>query len=149
MKGIAIIASCAVILAVAGTAVAGNGGSNNSGSNNGGGSNKSSSSSSISLVMLAAATTAGTSGPVWGDQVTFAVSTTQTAYPSVMATCSQNGTVVYRQFGFFYPSPASPTFTLRSTAWTGGAATCVAELYYVNSKGASVTLASTSFAAGA
>jgi hypothetical protein len=96
-----------------------------------------------------AAATAPTSGPIWGNQVSFAISTTQTDYPSVTASCTQNGTEVYRQFGFFYPSPASPTFTLRSTAWTGGAADCVAELYYVNNKGASVTLASTSFTVGA
>jgi hypothetical protein len=145
MKGIAQVASLMAVLALAGTAAAGNHGG--ASSNNSGGSNKSSG-SSISLVMLAAGT-AGTSGPRWGDQVTFNVSTTQTAYPSVQTDCTQNGTLVYRQFGFFYSRPDSPVFTLSSTAWTGGAADCVASLYYVNAKGQSVTIASTSFSVSA
>jgi hypothetical protein len=131
MLRIAVGASLVAALALAGTAFAGNGGGNKS-------------SSSISLVMLSpAAPSAG--GPRWADQVTFNVSTTA-SYPSVVANCYQGGALVYRQFGFFYPDPASPIFTLQSYVWTGGAADCTAELYTMDpKKGTSTTLATTSF----
>lgn len=139
LRRIAFTASLVVALALAATAFAANGG----------GSKKSS--SSISLVMLTQSsdTTAPSSGPHWGDQVTFKVSTTA-EYPTVVANCYQNGSLAYTQFGYFYPAPKSPTFTLRSYVWTGGAADCTAELYTVDpTKGSSTTLATLSFQVGA
>ncbi|MFL5798029.1 MAG: hypothetical protein ACJ77A_08860 [Actinomycetota bacterium] len=81
--------------------------------------------------------------PNWGDTITFSVSTTATQYPSVELDCSQNGTPVYTHSAGFYPTypwPQSQNFVLQSYVWTGGAADCVATLYYMNSKGHSTTL---------
>ena len=89
--------------------------------------------------------------PDWGDTVTFNVSTTATATPNVSLTCSQNGTVVYGAVsGFFasYPWPWTQNMTLSSPSWTGGAASCVAKLYYSTGT-KTVYLASSSFTAGA
>src|SRR2546428_12731637 len=69
--------------------------------------------------------------PHWGQQVTF--TTTATTYPHVSLQCSQNGVLVYNaDAGYYagYPWPWEQTMTLASAAWTGGAADCVATLYY-------------------
>jgi hypothetical protein len=112
------------------------------GGNHGGGGG----SSSVSLVMVADSNSDAL--PNFGDSVTFAVSTTATAYPSVKARCYQNGTLVYTHSAGFYPTypwPQSQIFTLRSYVWTAGAADCTAELYYMNSKNKSVTLSTLDF----
>ena len=102
--------------------------------------------SSISLVMPSASTTAPSTGPRYGDQVTFAVNTS-TAFPWVDTACSQNGRVVYEQWaGFFDTYTGSKMFTLGPTQlWTGGAATCTATLVSYDKNGRASKLASTSF----
>jgi hypothetical protein len=86
---------------------------------------------SLSLVMVADMN--GDGLPNWGDTVTFTISTTATDQPHVSLTCSQNGVVVYgAQSGFYdgYPWPWTQNMNLASQSWTGGAADCVAKLYY-------------------
>lgn len=86
--------------------------------------------------------------PNWGDTVTFTVTTTATE-PHVDLTCSQNGAVVYgATTGYYasYPWPWTKYMTLQSTAWSGGAASCVARLYTFSGS-STVTLATLSFAA--
>ena len=80
----------------------------------------------------------------WGKQVTFTVSTTATTEPNVSLTCKQNGVVVYGAVtGFYasYPWPWTRHMTLSSQSWTGGAADCVAKLYYFSGS-STVNLAS-------
>ena len=105
---------------------------------------KPTSSSSIKLVLLSASVG---SGPHWGNQVTFAVSTTATDRPYVLLNCYQSAVWVYAAQAGFYPSyPFSQVFTLASTAWTGGASDCKARLGKLNAYGTKFTeLASTSF----
>ena len=122
-----------VALAIASSAVAGNGGNAKS-------------SSSISVVVMSAARTAdGTAQH--GDQVTFAVSTNATDRPNApldWATRMASG-VLSGQAGFWASYP-SKTFTLASTWWTGGAASCTATLGSINADGTRFReLASTSF----
>jgi len=118
-----IVLAMATILATVttGAAVAGKGGRGHNASASGGG--------TISLVLLNS-----TDGvPHYGQQVTFNVSTTATDKPSVKLNCYQGGVLVYtHSAGFYagYPWPWEQTFTLRSGAWTGGAADCTAELYF-------------------
>jgi hypothetical protein len=122
------IASLAAALALAAPAVAAPAG-------NGGGSTK----SSITLVQPTAATTAG--WPRYGDQASFAVSTTNSD-PWVNLQCFQNGTLVAQ--GWANLAYAEPTFVLSSPSWTGGAADCTAYLdTWAN--GHMKPLASTSF----
>ena len=76
--------------------------------------------SSISLVMPSASTTAPSTGPRYGDQVTFAINTS-TAFPWVDTACSQNGGVVYEQWaGFFDTYTGSKMFTLGPTQLADG-----------------------------
>jgi hypothetical protein len=89
--------------------------------------------SSLTLVLLNS-----TDGiPHWGQQVTFKVSTTATTKPLVKLQCFQGGTLVYTSSAGFYPGypwPWAQTFTLSTAAWTGGAASCTASLYYYNGR---------------
>ncbi|OLC19464.1 MAG: hypothetical protein AUH33_05700 [Chloroflexi bacterium 13_1_40CM_68_21] len=85
----------------------------------------------------------------WGHQVTFTVSTAATTEPHVSLRCSQNGVLVYAtQTGYFagYLWPWTQVMTLRSVAWTGGSADCVATLYYFSGADV-VSLGTLSFAA--
>lgn len=135
------IASVAGALALATPALAANG-------HGGGGS---AGSSSISLVVLSPAGAAGslTTSPSYGDQVTFDVSTTETAYPYVNLLCYQGRTLVAEGWaGFFDGALGTGTFTLWSPSWLGGAADCTANLD-VNSGGRWKVLASTGFHVGA
>ena len=68
--------------------------------------------------------------PNWGERVTFDVWTTATTQPNVSLTCSQNGVVVYGAEAGYYESYPLQTMQLTSLAWQGGAASCVAKLYY-------------------
>jgi hypothetical protein len=125
----------------------GSGGKGGGGKKGGGGSTGGS--GSLKLVMVTDLN--GNGLPNWADTVTFDVSTTATTEPNVSLTCSQNGTVVYGAVsGFYagYPWPWTQDMTLKSTSWTGGAASCVAKLYYFSGT-STVTLASLSFTAGA
>lgn len=86
---------------------------------------------SLTLVMVNDAN--GNGLPNWGDRITFGISTTATTEPNVSVTCTQNGVVVYGAVaGFYvgYPWPWNQVMTLSSNAWQGGAADCVAKLYY-------------------
>jgi hypothetical protein len=90
-----------------------------------------SSGSSLSLVLLDS-----TDGQAhWGQRVTFTVSTTATTEPHVSLKCYQSSTLVYStQTGYYasYPWPSTQIMTLSSGAWTGGAASCTAVLYWFN-----------------
>ncbi len=90
---------------------------------------------SLSLVMVTDAN--GDRQPNYGDTVTFNVSTTTTVYPYVMVNCSQGGVSVYSAYAGFYPSypwPWDQDFTLSSSSWTGGGASCTAQLEYFTGK---------------
>ena len=85
--------------------------------------------------------------PHWGQQITFNVTTTATSAPNVSVTCSKSGAVVYGAVsGFYasYPWPWTQIMTLSSQSWAGGAADCVASLYYFSGT-RTVTLGSLSF----
>jgi hypothetical protein len=115
----------------------------------GGGGGGTGGSNSLSLVMVSDAN--GDGAPNYNDSVTFHV-TSSVTYPSVQTNCYQGGTLVYTHSAGFYPSypwPWAQTFTLSSTAWTGGAASCTAVLYTMNGKGGQSNLSSISFTAGA
>lgn len=131
VKGATLVASF-LALTMVGTAAASNGGKTPP------------SSSTISLAApFAAATTS--SWPSYGDTIRFNVSTTATAYPFVNLNCSQGGAVVATGWaGYFDGALGTGDFGLYSPAWTGGAATCTANLDMNTSKGWKV-LASTSF----
>jgi hypothetical protein len=120
---IVLAASLLGAFALAGTAFAGNGA----------GPSKSSSSSISSPVVVSPTAsltaTSATTGPRFGDIVTFNVSTTETEYPFVNLTCYQNGNLVLNGWSaFFAGGLGDGTFGLGSPAWTGGAADCTAEL---------------------
>jgi hypothetical protein len=106
--------------------------------------------STISLVIPTsglASTTSGTASPSFGQQVTFAESTTATSTPWVETKCYQSGQLVYDAWaGFFASYSGSQMFTLGPTQlWTGGAANCTADLVGYSKTGKATTLASTSF----
>lgn len=121
LNKIAQALSLVAVLVFASTALAGNGN----------GPNKS---SSLNLVIVSSSTASATSAsatqPVYGDTVTFDVSTTATEKPFVQLTCSQNGTMVYSSSAGFFADPWSRNFILSSQSWTGGAADCTATLFY-------------------
>jgi hypothetical protein len=103
-------------------------------------------SSSISLVLPSTSTlAAAATGPRYGDLVTFAVSTNETAYPFVNLKCYQGRDLVAEGWdGFFDGALGDELFGLYSPVWTGGAADCTAWLdTYVNGRWRQ--LASTSF----
>jgi len=84
--------------------------------------------------------------PHWGQQVTFAVSTTATTEPHVSLKCYQGVMVYTTQTGYYasYPWPWTQIMTLSSLAWSSGAADCASTLYYF--KGTrTVTLATLNF----
>jgi hypothetical protein len=87
-----------------------------------------------------------TGGPVIGDRVTFAISTSPSLYPSVRVNCYTGSTLVYAATKGFYPSyPWGQDFQLGPTSvWTSGSASCKAEVFTSSGRKTSV-LASTSF----
>jgi hypothetical protein len=65
----------------------------------------------------------------YGDWVTFSISTTATTQPWVVLTCRQNGVVVVQgKDGYFAGAIGGRDFGLSSSIWTGGAASCTAQL---------------------
>ena len=89
--------------------------------------------STLELVNL----TSPDSPPSWGDQITFDVSTDETDSPVVGVQCYQADQLVYSASAGFYPSypwQYAQVMTMRSNAWTGGAADCVANLKYDDGK---------------
>ena len=124
-----------VVGLIAGTAFAGKGGKGGGKPTSGGG--------TVELVVLSG----GDATPNWGESVTFTVSTTASTRPFVGLSCYQGGVWVYSgSVGYFPEYPWDQYFILRNGTWSSGAADCTAKLYYVNSRGNSVTLATMSFA---
>ena len=95
------------------------------GGNGGGGKPSGGGDGTISLVLLNS-----TDGlPHYGQQVTFAVSTTATSYPYVTLKCSKNGSLVYQASKGIFPTSLGQLFTLGPTpSWQGGDADCTATL---------------------
>jgi hypothetical protein len=91
----------------------------------------------------------GDRSPSWNDVITFDVSTDDTDRPWVLLNCYQDDTWVSTMSHGFFPTYLWPNYTLASTAWTGGAATCVATLYMVTASGDARNLASSTFDVGA
>ena len=89
--------------------------------------------SSISLVVLNEVARAS-SGPGFGEHVTFTVSTGRTDYPWVQNRCWKGDKLVYEQWhGFFDGYQFGQIFTLGPTpSWSGGDATCTARLVSKN-----------------
>ena len=105
-------------------------------------------STSITLVTLSGASvTTAAASPSFGDQVTFAVSTTATDRPYVTLNCYQGGSWVYAaQAGFWAGYPGGQTFTLAAASWPGGTADCTATVGVLNSDGTKFReLATTTF----
>jgi hypothetical protein len=139
---IIVLAVGATLLSIvaAGAATAKGPGGGHGGHGSGGG--------TITLVLMN-----GDTAPHYGGQVTFDVSTTATDKPSVKVNCyqRQDNTLVYTASAGFYPDypwPWLQDFTLKSGAWTGGAANCTAELYYWDGR-KFITLTSIGFAVDA
>ena len=104
-----------------------------------------------SLTLVMAVDNNGNGAPNWGDTITWTISTTATTQPNVSVTCSQNGTVVYgTEAGYYvgYPWPWTQQMKLSSTAWSSGAASCSAKLYYFVGT-STINLGSTTFNVGA
>jgi len=131
-KTFVLAGSLAAVLALSGTALAGN---------SGGGTSKTSS-STISLASQAGGATAI---PAYGSSVAFTISTDQTSNPFVNLQCFQNGALVAQGWaGYFSGALGGESFGLYSPQWTGGAADCTATLD-MNTNGRWKVLASTSF----
>jgi len=110
-------------------------------------------SNSISLVMASDASVLSTtaSGPSYGDQVTFAVTTPSTDRPYVILDCYQGADWVYAaSAGFWADYPGGQVFTLAAGSWPGGAADCKATVGVLNADGTKFrALASTTFSVDA
>ena len=126
----------AMLISVPALAARGGGGGGGKGQNGGGGATTGG--GTISLRLLDS-----TDGKAhWGGKVTFDVATTATTRPMVALTCTQGGDLVYTMTAGFFPDyPWTTTYTLRSNAWTGGAADCTAKLYYITGNGKEPVLA--------
>ena len=134
-KRIAVVAGVVgILLALPSVAAAGKPGSGGTASGN-----------SLTLVQL----TPRDGGPAYGDTVTFSLVTTSTQ-PFVRVDCYQGGVNVFTETNGFFPSyPWGQEYTLGPTlSWTGGAASCTAQLTVASRKGYS-TLAQISFAVSA
>jgi hypothetical protein len=106
-------------------------------------------SSSIALVIVSSSTAGVTgSGPYYGDQVTFDVSTTATDRPFVNLRCYQDGAWVYDGWhGFFEDYNPEPVYTLSAPGyWESGGAECTARLIEFDRNGRERTLATMDFA---
>jgi hypothetical protein len=136
----ALIAGLVALSVVAPGALAGKGGKGNGGA------------SSVGANTVEAAMVVDQNGDRsadWGDIVTFKVFAPDTDKPWVLLDCYQDGNWVSTMSHGFFPTYLWPNYTLSSTAWTGGAATCVATLYIVTPKGDTRNLASSTFDVGA
>ncbi len=135
-----LIAMLAVGL-MAGTAFAAKGGQGAAGGTHHGGGGTTGS-GTISLALMNGATEAH-----FGNQVTFNIATTDTAYPFVHLTCTKNGSKVLEGWqGFFPTALGNQWFYLGPTpSWASGAADCTANLEKSTTKGGWTVLASTSF----
>jgi hypothetical protein len=136
-KGLKVFAILAALLAITILpALAAKGGNSGGKGHNAGGTT--SGGGTLSLVLLDS--TDGS--PHWGQHVTFDVSATATTRPMVGVTCTQGGMQVYSMTAGFFPDyPWTTTYTLKSNAWTSGAADCTASLYYIAANGKEPVLA--------
>ena len=135
---IALAASLLGVLAVTGSALAGNAGSSNK-------PGRSWISAPIVVSSGTASLSASSSGPRYGDRITFDFSTTQTSNPFVNLRCYQDGSLVLNGWSAYFPGGLGDgTFGLGSPAWQSGAADCTADLD-MYSNGRWKALASTSF----
>ena len=105
--------------------------------------------SSLDLVVLgsSARIADSPSAVVRGDEVTFEVQTSA-QLPFVGLRCWQGSDFVYDAYHGYFPGyyDQTPSFTLDSLAWAGGApASCTARLIEWNRQGREVVLATTSF----
>ena len=99
----------------------------------------------INLVVL---TSPGDGLAHWNYKVTFNVSTPATTQPWVTLDCYQNGVWVSHTANGIFSTSLNEVFTLSSSAWTSGAATCTAYLQNWDSyskHGTITNLASMSF----
>ena len=120
------------LVPAAGLAAKGGGGSSAAGGGKpgGGGGKPGGGGSTGSLTLVMVSDQNGNGSPNWNDTITFNVSTTA-ANPYVTVTCTQNRVVVYTASAGFYPDylwPGARNMPLSSPAWTGGAASCTADL---------------------
>ena len=90
----------------------------------------------------------GATQPAHYGRITFNVSTSATATPSVGLRCYQGTDWVYDSYvGYFPGYMFDKWFTLQSNYWADGVpATCYARLFYDDSRGREVVLATMSFA---
>ena len=139
----AFAASLLGVLAVTGSAIAGNGA----------GSNKAPSSWISPPVVVSSSnlSVAGaTSGPRSGDRSRFEISTSQSSSPFVNLRCYQDGALVLNSWSAFFDGGLGDgTFGLGSPAWQSGAADCKADLGMYSAHSRWRVLASTSFRADA
>lgn len=147
----AVLALALVPVALAGKPSSGGSGGGKGGGGGGhGGSTTTYSGSFVGTNPVMVADANGDGSPNYGDQITFSVTSNATYY-FVALVCTQNGTIVEQQTnGFYVGWPWSKTYTLTSTMWAGGAASCTATLYSSLSDGSNrQNLAATTFAVGA
>ncbi len=124
---------------LAGTALAGKPGKPGGGTSTAG----------LALIMVRDQNANGT--PNWADSITFTF-TTNDPTPRLNVTCTQSGVLVYSSTHLMYwPNywDDDGVFRLESAAWTGGAATCKADLKGTSRNGRAVLLGSMNFAVGA
>lgn len=145
LAGVILVLSLALVPAA--FAAKGGGGSGSAG---GGGHKTASYTGSFVNSNPVMVTDTGTSGLSYGDVITFSVTSNATYY-DVELDCSQNGAVVFQQVvGFGLGWTWSQNYTLRSGAWTGGAADCTAVLFAANADGSNrQNLASLAFSVAA
>jgi len=107
-------------------------------------------SSSIQLVRMNAGLAAASADPTFGEQVTFAVSTSRTDWPWVQNRCWQGRTLVYEEWhGFWTGYYRAAIYTLGPTpSWSGGSADCEGRLIRQSSGGNMQTLATTTYHVG-
>jgi len=142
-----LAALCIFALALVPAAFAAKGGAGGGGGGHKPGGGSGSGSGTVTLVVVSSPYNDGLAH--FGGQVTYTVSTSSTTQPYVSTTCYQGTTLVLSASAGWYASYAWPdarTVTLQTMAWTGGAATCTAKLYSMDS-GSPVTLGTTSFTA--
>lgn len=92
-----------------------------------------------------AAPSSPTTGPHFGDTITFAVSTTASTTPFVNLNCYQSGAVVAQGWATFFAGGSAGSFGLSSPIWKSGAADCTADLGMFANNGKWKVLASTTF----
>jgi len=84
--------------------------------------------------------------PHWGDDITFAVSTSATDQPFVNVRCFQAEALVFDAWeGFYSAAWSDQTFTLSSSYWQSGEADCTARLIKWGKNGRERTLATLDF----